>query len=321
MHNVIVRLAINVSLISAASAAVQCPAFAYGPPEEALRVGYAVNTFSATFTTETVDMADVGKSGFAWYSWHFFGYHLDINEVTLNRDGSVTLEGNPDSANAELATATVAKTAAGFVGTAFGGGAYIEAVLKFNPVSVVAAQMKGWPSFWSMAVEHLVQNNEQWQGKPQGYAHFIEPDFFEFDVEPSAACCYGATMHDWYGVYQVTCPGSAFCDTHPPYSQVKKQVPQHTDFSQYHRYGFLWIPATNTRSGSVKFYFDGEQIGVETRWTQFTNQLSTPIGQSWQYGILDRQHLVLILGTGAREPMTVQSVTVWQASANENIRF
>ncbi|MDD5675683.1 MAG: chitobiase/beta-hexosaminidase C-terminal domain-containing protein, partial [Chitinivibrionales bacterium] len=35
---------------------------------------------------------------------------------------------------------------------------------------------------------------------------------------------------------------------------------------------------------------------------------------SWTYGVLDQQHLVLILGSGSRGPMTVQSVNAWQKS-------
>ncbi|MGY3366181.1 hypothetical protein ACVWZL_003306 [Bradyrhizobium sp. GM2.4] len=38
------------------------------------------------------------------------------------------------------------------------------------------------------------------------------------------------------------------------------------------------------------------------------------------FSILDSQHLVLILGTGVGEPMTVKSVRVWQASDAGNMR-
>ena len=39
----------------------------------------------------------------------------------------------------------------------------------------------------------------------------------------------------------------------------------------------------------------------------------------WTFGILDQQHVVLILGTGPGEPMTIESVNVWQASAANNL--
>jgi len=34
---------------------------------------------------------------------------------------------------------------------------------------------------------------------------------------------------------------------------------------------------------------------------------------------LDQQHLVLILGTGPNEPMSIRSVNVWQASGADNL--
>ena len=42
--------------------------------------------------------------------------------------------------------------------------------------------------------------------------------------------------------------------------------------------------------------------------------------QPWQFGILDNQRLILILGTGVGMPMTVASVNVWQSSNSQNMR-
>jgi len=118
----------------------------------------------------------------------------------------------------------------------------------------------------------------------------------------------------------VTCPKN-FCDGGLPFSKAKIEVPKGTDFSQYHRYGFLWIPATDATEGRGRFYFDGQPVGVETQWTKFGDQSGEPKGQSWQFGVLDNQHLVLILGTGANQPMTVQSVNVWQSSSDQNLQY
>lgn len=290
-------------------------------PSYAAAVGYKTRTFSANFTSATVNTSGATKSGFLWYPYALFGRHARPSAVGLNTDGSVTLAGDTAGPNGEITSATPASNSAGFVGTAFGGGAYIEAVFKFNPNDVAAAHSKGWPSFWGLAAEGSVVNNQanQWKGQVKGYDHQIEYDFFEYDYLPYNVPrnVYSSAIHDWYGVYNVTCPG--LCQEGTASAVSKRAAPVTTDFTQYHRYGYLWVPATATTEGYARAYFDGEPIGTDVRWTQFTNQPPAPNGQSWAFGVIDRQHLVLILGTGVSEPMTVESVTVWQASDANNL--
>ncbi len=106
-----------------------------------------------------------------------------------------------------------------------------------------------------------------------------------------------------------------------------------------HRYGLLWVPATSSSDGSIKYYLDGV-LQVTQVWGQF-NCAAPPqsplFNQVWKYGVLDCQHLALILDTGAgksqapqggwsgvqpvqngyapNNPMTVYSVDVWQAGS------
>jgi hypothetical protein len=289
-------------------------------PAYAAAVGYAVNTFSTTFTAVSVDLANSGKSGFSWYPWNLFGGHTNTAAVSLNADGSITLSGDATGPNGELVTATTADNAAGFVGTAFGGGAYIEAVLKFDPADVARANFAGWPSFWSLAMEGMLEGANQWPGQAPGYVHQIEADFFEYLIAPvnGQTNAYGAAMHDWYGIPGETCP-PGLCQEAMPFSLGEKLAPTGTDFTQYHRYGFLWVPATASTPGYARFYLDGESMGTDQRWTLLTDQPPTPTNQPWAFGIIDQQHLVLILGTGVGEPMTIQSVNVWQASAAQNL--
>jgi len=60
-----------------------------------------------------------------------------------------------------------------------------------------------------MALEHMAYfEGRQWPGQPEGYDHFIEPDFFEYDIWRFAPHnTYGGATHDWYGIYNKTCPG------------------------------------------------------------------------------------------------------------------
>ncbi len=146
----------------------------------------------------------------------------------------------------------------------------------------------------------MATSSALWAGKEPNYQHFIEVDFFEYDIAEGGNY-YGATMHDWYGVYNKTCPGRSFCSVGRAYSDVK--TPVRGDFTQYHTYGFLWVPATGSSTGYGQFYFDRTPVGKRVSWTKIAGQDGLPDQQPWQFGILDNHHLVLILGTGVGKPI------------------
>jgi hypothetical protein len=291
------------------------------PPAAAAAVGYTTNTFSSNFTATSVDVANSGKPGFAWYPWSLFGHRTNTSALKLNADTSITLMGDTTGPNGELVSATAANNAQKFVGTAFGGGAYIDGEIKFDPQSVANANTKGWPAFWSLAMEGSVLSaGNQWAGQPPGFNHSVEVDIFEYLYLPYGVPrnIYGAGMHDWYGIPNVTC-ARGLCAQHMQPDEPKRVTPAGTDFTQYHHFAFLWVPATDTSQGYSRFYFDGQVMGPDRRWTKFDNQPPPPTNQPWAFGRLDQQHLVLILGTGPNEPMTIGSVNVWQASDAGNL--
>ena len=289
-------------------------------PPGAASVGYNLNTFSSEFTEQTVDLTGLGRPGFNWYPWALFGHKTNTSAIVLNPDHSITLKGDTTGPGGEIVTAAPAR-GTDFVGTAFGGGAYIEAELKFNPDDVASMGSKGWPAFWSLGLESsLLKNADQWPGQPPGYRHSVEVDILEYLYLPYGVArnVYGAGMHDWFGIPNATCQ-KGLCAEHLHKNDALRATPTGTDFTQYHRFGFLWVPATASAQGYARFYFDGSPIGAEQRWTQYNNQPPTPTGQPWAFGVLDQRHLILILGTGINEPVTVRSVQVWQASASQNI--
>jgi hypothetical protein len=315
------------SIACDAAAMLSCllcwPASAAQAPSSASEVGYTQNTFSANFSSSNVDISNSRNPGYTWYLWNLYNSHASPAAIGINSDGSVTLAGDTVGPGGELMTATPAKNSAGFVGTAFGGGAYIEATFKFDPADVDRAHSKTWPAFWSLALESIGvrPGANQWSGQAPGYQHQIEVDFFEYLLlaygGPQNA--YASSMHDWYGIYKSTCP-PGLCQVGFEFNESKRLAPTGTDFTQYHTYGSLWVPATSGTPGYIQFFFDGEPIGGVRKWAQFTDQPPTnPKQQPWAFGVLDRQHLILILGTGPQEPMTVQSVNVWQASASQNL--
>jgi len=301
------------------------------PPPPAVAAGYKLNTFSSQFGKAAVDLSSEETPGFQWYPFHFFHQPLhDPAGLVVNADGSVTLGANTapgPRSKISIATAAPSRGPSHWTGVAFGGGAYFEAVLKFDPRDVIKAAGKSqWPGFWSMAIEHLAElDSEQWKGQAKGYSHFIEPDFFEYDVWKSDREAYGGAMHDWYGVYKVTCP-DRFCDVNNAgggrtnFSNFVIRTPAGTDFTRYHKYGFLWVPATDASPGYAEYYFDDKKTNDKVTWTKFRNEAPVPGTAPWTFGVIDQQHLALLLDSGPGQPMTVSSVNVWQASPAGNLK-
>ncbi|QIP05542.1 hypothetical protein [Bradyrhizobium symbiodeficiens] len=285
-------------------------------PPQAAAVGYKVRTFAAAFTAQEVDVANTVRQGFKWYPYRFFGSVPKLDSLVLNQDGSITLLGDVTGPNGEIASAVDVRGPEKFRGTAFGGGGYFEATFRFDPRDVVRTEFRGWPSWWGMAIEHMAKlDTRQWPGQPEGYERFIEADFFEYDlsdyVKSGRLNYYGGALRDWFGREEKLEPM-------PAWSRLFiREVPADTDFTQYHRYGFLWVPATSASVGYAEYYFDGRRIGARLAWKKYVDE-GPPPKPPRMFSIIDRNHLVLILGTGPGQPMTVKSVSVWQASGAEN---
>lgn len=298
-------------------------ACATSAPPEAAQVGYATNTFSSSFSSSTVDLKNTKNRGFKWYLWNLFSARANPDNVVLNPDGTVTLLGAP-AQNGQLVTAVTYTATNTFAGVAFGGGAYFEAEMKFDPKTVAAAAHVGnWPAFWALQLEGNLVGSAQWPGQNANYAHNIEADFFEaghYNPEPKSPG-YGGSLHDWYGVYGQTCGSGTLCEADMAFSTAFRVVPAGTDFNQYHRYGFLWVPATKTSAGYAKFYFDDQQLGAAQEWQLYENQPPPAAGQPWAYGIIDQRHLFLTIGTGQSQPLTVRSVNVWQRGTSSNLAY
>jgi hypothetical protein len=169
------------------------------------------------------------------------------------------------------------------------------------------------------------------------YNDFFEVDFMEYD---GSEYIYQNGIGNWYGPN--TGPGAG-SSTSNPYEILRGgvgtvPVPVGTDFSQPHRYGCLWVPATPTTLGYLQFFFDGVQTASPTYYWKY-NDPANPFPPVPVNGVgpppnnstagtpgtamsgMDTHHMILILGTGTDQPMTVQSVKVWQASAANNLVY
>jgi hypothetical protein len=262
-------------------------------PTAAAAVGYDTETFGPSLT--------IGSN---WYKANFFGINPNSVSATQNSSGSVTIAGGGDSYNEQLSSAE--ETSTGWQGVAFGGGAYIQATLSFTGAYSGSG---GWPSFWSNDIETMSgSGNAQWQGQAAGYNDSLEADFMEY----WGSNWYGAAMHNWYGR---SGSGVAVSTNLPQFT-----LPAGTVASQPNTYGFLWVPATNTTQGYAKFFFDGTQVGNTVYWNKYNPATPpSPVSGSTAFSVLDARHLALILGSGPNNPMTVDSVQVWQASTANDL--
>jgi hypothetical protein len=284
-------------------------------PQPASQAGYTTNTFSSTFDDD-VDIAKTFSSGFNWYAYNYFGTGVaDMKQIAVTSGKPIVLNGDIATPNSEITTA-ISDNKGAIIGKAFGGGAYIEATLSFDPNKSVG-NTQAWPSFWSLPVEKVTYN-DQWTGQALNYSHYIEFDFMEYCIGcTTVQNSYFATLHDWYGIYKTTC--AEYCNIQNPGAVMA--VPAGTDFTQPHQYGALWIPATESASGSIQNYFDRKPVGQKVTWKKYNAALDAPppAGKPWLFGILDAEHIALILGTGINQPLTVYNVQVWQANTNYNI--
>lgn len=250
-------------------------------PPQAAAAGFNTLTFASKFAASELDLGATGASGFKWYPWSFFGSNADPTKIQPTSEG-VKLLGDTTGPNGQISS-VVYKGPGLFAGTAFGGGGYFEAILKFNPADVIAQSFAGWPSWWMMALQHMVaMSSDQWSGQAAGFRHFAEVDVFEYDQYQftSDQDDYGAALHDWYGL------DGSYSHIDPPYSLVRRTG---IDYTQWHKYGFLWVPATATTKGYCQFFCDDQLVsttrsapnlqesGITTyKWGQFTTQAPPP---------------------------------------------
>jgi len=293
-------------------------------PAPAASAGYHTITYGPTIvlgkTADPVTSFPEFSGSVNWVPFTFYGTSWASIGAVQNADGSVTLDGTGQTFGNGLATAAagdanLTSDRLSFTGTAFGGGFYVEAVMKGD----------GPMSFWANDIETMngVSVNagpNAWAGQVSGYGDWIEADIAEFDTTGS----YGIALHNWYGAV------GSNNDVNTGFAKV---APSPTpDYTQYHTYGALWVPATVSGHGSFKFYFDGTEV-AEVTWDQFNAALTPPptaqasvtsgvpqtAGGLTAFGVMDNLHLALIMGAGSGSTVTFKSVTVWQRDASKNL--
>jgi len=275
-------------------------------PRPAAEAGYTRQAFDEEFNDAThIDVAGDALPGFNWYACRKWSPGSSNVSVQVS-NGRLMLSGGP------LYSGCQAGNPAEFVGHEFSGGAYFEAAIAFDPATVKADDRQ-WPSWWSMSREHFMNAGDEWTRQAPDFKHFIEYDFFEYDVWRFAGShAYGAAIHDWFGRWN----GTRFQEANNAGVGSKYEnfvVSTAADFRKVHRFGALWVPATDTRSGYAQAYFDDKPTSARVDWTNLESDAIPPPGAApWTFGVMDRHHLVIILSTSTNAPLIVDWVRVWQ---------
>jgi hypothetical protein len=317
-----------IEMLSAASASARtCEPEAFNS-KKLVESGYSLVFGSRGFTSESVDLKGTGKPGYDWYLTKFFGYTQEPPENITLLDGMATLSPTTSDGGWSLASAAPSTNANGYVGNVFGGPAkayYIEAQIGFDQTIGQRIGSEGYPSFWALSIEHMTgKMADQWPGQSPGFEHFFEDDFFEYDTyNPIYPSNFGSKRWDWYGEYNITCPG--FCSKSNEMFGVGSSDPSVYSifsWSSFHTVGQLWLLGTdaNGYQGSMTTYLDNIPClpggtacgGYPVTWKDSTTMAAPPPTETDIYSIVDQSRLNLILGTAPNWPMTVKYVHVWR---------
>ncbi len=299
-----------ISFLGASLAQTRLPNYGPGvilsPPPQAAVVGYNTLTFNTeVFSTANVDNSATYAPGFKWYLRNWFG----------NTSTSIAFSGGAAVIDASSIT-TVGINGSTWHGKAFGGGGYFEATFSFSPTLVTNT-----PIFWGMSVEHVDPSGvDHWPGQASTYEHFSEADFVEY-FPTNALYRYHVNLRDWYGIFGTTCGAGIYCNVDPSFDlYTNSQIV--INFAKPHTYGFLWVPATMSTMGSATWYMDNVAMQTQT-WSLYAAPPDSPppTAQPWLFGIIDQQHMGIVLeqqGATGR-PVTLTSVRVWQLSNAGNV--
>ncbi len=305
------------------------------PPAPAAAVGYNALTFGPAIqlglATNPTTGFPVMTGGVNWVPFAFYGNSWKSVGAVQNSDGSVTLDGTGEGYGNGLASATP-PSGGSFAGQTFGKGGYFEATMKST----------GPYSFWANDFESMGYSSNggdlterQWPGQAAGFGDWIEADMAEFD----STGVYGGAMHNWYddnscsgnsfSTNSLSPPGTVACGVNTlnsgsSFNQLPTNCCAGADFTAYHQFGFLWVPATSTTQGFAKWFFDRQQVGNTITWNQYNPALAPPpvdlgTGGSSAYSILDVRHLALILGGNSGATNTISAVQVWQTDGSGDL--
>ena len=255
-----------------------------GIPQAAEQAGFKTLVFEDDFdSAATLDWQVSGKPGFKWYLDRPFGWDA-VRPADLTVADSVLTIKTPEHC-AGWGPSTYSTK--GLTGSAFRYG-YFEAKIRFDPA--LGRHASYFPAWWSFSVAHATDKNDE---------HWGELDFFEAMPDASGLYkgAYVATVHDW--IRENGGPQN--------HQNTNNWFDGQITDADWHVYGCLWEP------GRFAWYLDGRCI---TEVTYSADGHPTPQANPASfvgcYSFLDKEDMLLILGTCEEWPMEVDWVRVWQ---------
>ncbi|HIW29540.1 MAG TPA: family 16 glycosylhydrolase [Candidatus Luteococcus avicola] len=252
------------------------------PPALAASAGFTDLVFDDQFDTATIDLSGKGGAGFKWYTDLPFSWGRVAADEFSIADSVLTLNPRVERANWTLATVSAATGH----GTAFTRGLF-QARLKFS--RPVVAKPSGWPAFWSISREHMVD----------GLApSWSELDFFEVEgSNQRRAPKVIGTVHDWRA-------------KEPRHVQNPNNVSSHrADYDRWHLAECLWT------SGAICWFLNGKQIAEVAYGRAATRPVpdAPAAAAASAFRTMDRpgEGMTMVIGTGPGWPLHLDWVRVW----------
>jgi len=266
-------------------------------PRPAAENGFDRLTFWDDFDSlDTIDIDNTGDPGFNWYVYR--GKRPPIPKTDLRISDSVltftpTYDGYLVTAYKPLTPALPT------VGRTFAGGGYFEARMSFAPKDPGLG--KRWPAFWlfDILVSAAIRD-----GTPENFrgAEFDIMDLYIYGGPP----LWG--VHDW----TVNTGGANLDIQNDNYKTSLTGI----DYTKMNVWGGLWVPmARNKGRGLVRLFVNGEHIAendVTYGATGPANPGASPQNPNGAFSILDRNQMVMLIGSGIGWPINVDYIMVWQ---------
>jgi hypothetical protein len=270
-------------------------------PAAAAAVGYNALTFNST---------TLGTTAGNVMAFNYYGNVVPPGGIVQNADGTITLTGNSgNNYDQTLNTNRYNRTFGPipFQGIAFGGGLYLEIVMQFS----------GVPNGDDQSPSINLSDVESQSGYiPFPHSAWIEMDGPETDIASNRQ--YGVALHNWYNTGHPD--KNVLVDIPSVVKGSLVTLPAGSTLNDKNTYGVLWVPATTTTQGYIKWFFNNQQVGPTASWTLYSDSQPFPPSGSNIGNVIDVRHLTANVGVSStRYPTTVYSFRVWQASGANNL--
>lgn len=249
-------------------ALAQMTAPAVPPPPQVANLGYTQNLVNQDFSTGILDLACDGQSQLNF--WHQ-GMDFEVPPAPCSQIGIVTdpligqkvlnLKWHVSQTNAFDATAVTTMARDHALYYAYGHG-YFEVVFRATPSGIGGI----WPGFWMVGAHAVIYKDLP----PFNAAPGSELDIVELRGEQPTYV--SSNLHEnGNGL------GSAYSGFVPGF-----------DYTQYHKYGYLWVGGGQFQQGWVCMYLDDVQKGcarvnAPAEYQRHFLILSLQMGCRWLY--------------------------------------